>query len=137
MSQQLAKLREADAAIQATVLELEIELAKKVASLETSNVASKISKAPVAKARGQLLAIRTPRVFQYLAALSTPPLGSSGKDACAYYGLEFIWKAAVLSSCGCFLHPLYVAELIASQTYRSKCCKDVLVASSNFHLADL
>lgn len=135
LSTQLASLREADATFRAEVLQLELDAATQQAAHKAAIAALTIAQAQVAKARQQSLTLKTPRPFDYPTQSSIPPLGLEGKDTCAYCGLGFVWKAAVLSSCGCFLHAPCVAELMAGQDYKCKRCKDPHLASSPIHLA--
>ena len=131
---QISKIREADAEIQREVLEFRAEVNKQRFIHRSATLAWESAKASVEKVRGKLLTMKTPRVFDYPHETSMPPLGIPGKDICAYCGLGFVWKAAVVSSCGCMLHPPCVAEMIAGQIYKCKKCKDQLLASSPLHL---
>ena len=133
---ELANMREADARERENVVLLELELAKEVKVLEDAHVELRSSEVGVMAARGQLLSLKTPRVFEYPKGRSVSPLGYEDKDACAYCGFGFVWKAAILSSCGCFLHPPCVAEIMTLQSYRCRRCKDVLLASSPIHLTE-
>ena len=134
ISVQIAKLRDGNAELQSRVLELRSELNKHRFSKNAATLAWESAKANVDKVRGKMLTLKTPRVFEYPHESSIPPLGILGQDVCSYCGLGFVWKAAVLSSCGCFLHPPCVAEMIGSQNYKCKKCKDQLLASSPLHL---
>jgi hypothetical protein len=133
---QLANMREGDALIRENVVQLELDLANETNVLENAKADLESSAIVVSTARGQMLTLKTPRVFQYPKPPSVPPLGYAGKESCAYCGLGFVWKAAVLSSCGCFLHPPCVAEIISTQIYQCKVCKDILLASSPIHLTE-
>ena len=128
-------MREVDAQIWQNVVQLEFEMSNEAKVLEDANEELQICKAPISTARGQMLTLKTPRVFEYPKLQSIPHLGYPNKDACAYNDLGFIWKVAYLSSCGCSLHPPCIAEMISCQSYRCKICKDVLLASSPIHLA--
>ena len=132
----LAEMREADARIRDTLVELELEISNEAKVLENAKADLTKTKGAVYKARGLILSLKTPRVFEYPKDHSVPPLGYQGKETCAYCGLGFAWKAAILSSCGCLLHPPCVAEVIACQNYRCNVCKDVLLASSPIHLVE-
>ena len=136
LSKELADMREADAQIRENVVQLELLMGNEARALEVANEELQISRAAVSASRGQVLTIKTPRVFQYPEHQSIPPLGYPGKEGCAYCGLGFIWKAAILSSCGCFVHPPCAAEMVSCQNYRCKICKDLLLASSPIHLAE-
>ena len=133
---QLANMRESDALIRENIVQLELDLANEANVLEDAKSELQSSGMAVSIARGQMLTLKTPRVFQYPKVQSVPPLGYQNKDACSYCGMGFVWKAAILSSCGCFLHPPCVAEIISIQTYQCKVCKDVLLASSPIHLTE-
>lgn len=133
----LAVMREADAQIRQQVVDLELQVNSAERDLEVVNKDLQVCKAAVTAARMQMLTLKTPRVFEYPKLQSIPPLGFPGKETCAYCGRGFIWKAAVLSSCGCFLHPPCAAEIVSCQSYRCKICKDILLASSPIHLSEV
>ena len=126
--------RAADAAFWKEVVKLESALATQRAAHDVAVAALTRAQAKVAEARQQSLTLSTPSTFVYPKDKSLPPLGLEVNDMCAYCGLGFVWKAAVLSSCGCFLHPRCVAELLAVQEYRCKRCTDPHLPLSPIHL---
>ena len=132
----LAYMRDVDAQNRQNVVELELQMGTEAKVLADIKEELELCKKEVKAAREQMLILRTPRVFEYPEIQSIPPTGYPGKDACAYCGLGFIWKAAILSSCGCFLHPPCAAEMILLQSYRCLICKDILLASSPLHLSE-
>ena len=132
----LAYMRDVDAQIRQTVVELEVQMGNEATTLAEIKEELELCKKAVRVAREEMLILKTPRVFEYPLIQSIPPLGLPGNDSCAYCGLGFIWKAAILSSCGCFLHPPCAAEMILLQNYRCVICKDVLLAMSPLHLAE-
>ena len=120
ISSQLGSIREADTKIQSEIVKLNAEVQLNSSALDAMMAALKLAEETVEKARGSMLALKTLRVFPYPETSSIPPLGFASKDTCAYRGLGFIGKAAVLSSCGCLSHPPCVADLIAGRNYRCR-----------------
>lgn len=114
--------------LKSTLLEQRRKYDEALASLRDAEAAHR-------EATQQDLILQPKHVFNYPASKSIPPLDMPGIQVCAYCNLGFVAKAAVLCSCGCFLHCACVAELLASKNYRCRRCKDVLLASSPIHVA--
>ena len=90
MYKKLAEMRDADAQIRETVVQLEFELCNEAKVLEDANAKLIKSKAVVSTARGQMLSLKTPRLFEDPKVQSVPPLDYPSKDICAYCGFGFV-----------------------------------------------
>lgn len=75
ISSQLASIREDDAKIQSQIVKLNAEVQMNSAAQDSAMAALEMAKESFEKTRGNMLALKTPRVSTYQEASSIPPLG--------------------------------------------------------------